>query len=62
MADQKGLPWPEALKDAWKLVQKAVQGRADLGLYEVLKYESTLELKDGGGKRATCQGKGEFDI
>jgi hypothetical protein len=49
------LPWPEVLKDAWKLVQKAMEGRADRGLYEVLRYESTLELKDGRGERAAFE-------
>ena len=30
-----------------------MQGRSNNGMYEVLEYESTLELKDRGGKRAT---------
>ena len=29
-----------------------MQGRSYAGMYEVLEYESTLELKDRGGKRA----------
>ena len=48
-----GFPWTEVLRDAWKIARKAMQGRADRGLYEVLEYESALELKDRGGKRAT---------
>jgi hypothetical protein len=50
---QLGFPWTEVLRDAWKIARKAMQGRVDRGLYEVLEYESTLELKDRGGKRAT---------
>jgi hypothetical protein len=47
-----GLPWPEVLRDGWKIARKAMQGRADRGLYEALKYKSTLELEDGRGERA----------
>ena len=48
-----GLPWLEVLGEAWKILRKVVQARSYKGMYEVLKYESMLELKDRGGKRAT---------
>jgi len=44
------LPRADALSDAVKAPHKAIQGRSHRGLYEVLDYESTLELKDGEGK------------
>jgi len=47
------LPWPEALGDLWKIMRNMMQGWSYRGMYEVLDYESTLELKDRGGKRAT---------
>lgn len=48
-----GLPWLDVLGEAWKIARKVIQGRSYTGMYEVLEYESTLELKDRGGKRAT---------
>jgi len=48
-----GLPWLDVLREVWKILRKVIQGRSYRGLYEVLEYESTLELKDRGGKRAT---------
>jgi hypothetical protein len=48
-----GLPWLDVLREAWKILRKFVQARSYRGMYEVLEYESTLELKDRGGKRAT---------
>ena len=48
-----GLPWPEAVGEAWKVLRKVQQRRSVVGMYEVLNYESTLELKDRGGKKAT---------
>jgi hypothetical protein len=48
-----GLPWPAVLGDLWKIIRKVTQGWPYKGMYEVLDYESTLELKDRGGKRAT---------
>jgi hypothetical protein len=47
-----GLSWLEVLVDAWKAARKLLQSRSYKGMYEVLEYESTLELKDRGGKRA----------
>jgi hypothetical protein len=47
-----GFPWTEVL-DVWNILRGVLQGRSYKGMYEVLEYESTLELKDRGGKRAT---------
>jgi hypothetical protein len=47
------LPWLDVLGDAWKALRKVIQSRSYRGMYEVLEYESTLELKDREGKRAT---------
>lgn len=46
------LPWLEILSELWKVIRALSRGLADEGLYEVLSYESTLELKDKQGKRA----------
>lgn len=48
-----GLPWLDVLGQAWKILRKVMQNRSYKGMYEVLEYESTLELKDRAGKRAT---------
>ena len=48
-----GLPWPAVLGDLWKIIRKVMQGWSYKDMYEALNYESTLELKDRGGKRAT---------
>jgi len=37
----------------WKIGRKVMRGLANEGVYEVLDYESTLELHDRGGKKAT---------
>jgi hypothetical protein len=49
------LPWIEILTEAWKLGRKILRGLADEGMYEVLEYESTLELLDKQGKKAILQ-------
>src|SRR5690606_22129364 len=46
------LPWIEILAETYKLVRTLWRGLADEGMYEVLEYESTLELLDQYGKRA----------
>ena len=46
------LPWFEIAGKMWKIGRKVMRGLANEGVYEVLDYESTLELKDRGGKRA----------
>ncbi len=47
-----GSPWPEALAQVWKSGRKLLRGLAQEGMYEVLEYESTLELKDKRGEHA----------
>jgi hypothetical protein len=47
------LPWLEVAENAWKIIRMVIQVRSYAGIYEVLNYESTLELKDRGGKKAT---------
>jgi hypothetical protein len=47
------LPWAAVLEDALKALRRLIEGRSYKGLYEVLEYESTLELKDREGKTAT---------
>jgi hypothetical protein len=44
--------WLEILVEAWKFVQKLSHGLTEEGMYEVLEYESTLELLDKRGQRA----------
>ena len=53
-----GLPWLEVGEKAWQIIRKAVQGWSHSGMYRVLRYESTLELKDRDGMRAAFK-KGE---
>ena len=47
-----GLSWFEILGEIWKIGRKLMQGMASEGMYEVLDYESTLELLDNKGKEA----------
>ena len=49
------LPWIEILAEIWKLLRRLWQGLADEGIYEVLEYESTLELLDNKGQSARFQ-------
>ena len=46
------LPWLELMAGAWKLTRWLWRGLANEGMYEVLVYESTLELLDTTGERA----------
>ena len=46
------LPWIEIFIDLWRVGSKAIRGLSVEGMYEVLEYESTLELKDLKGKQA----------
>ncbi|MFC1878927.1 hypothetical protein ACFLZW_03340 [Chloroflexota bacterium] len=50
-----GLPWSEIIGELWKSALKALRGQANDGMYEVLDYETTLELRDPGGKKATLK-------
>ncbi|HEY44944.1 MAG TPA: hypothetical protein G4O11_13270, partial [Anaerolineae bacterium] len=54
-----GLPWLEVVGEAWKLARKVLQGESSAGMYEVLEYESSLELNDRRGKRATFKKREE---
>ena len=47
-----GLPWFELVGELWKLGRKIARGLANEGMYEVLDYETTLELLDRQGKNA----------
>jgi hypothetical protein len=47
------LSWFEVLGDLWKIGRKLMRGLASEGMYEVLDYESTLEILDKKGKEAT---------
>ncbi len=46
----RDLPWPSIMSQSWQWVQKWMH-RTD-GMYEVLEYESLLELKDEHGRFA----------
>ena len=47
-----GLPWTAMLVETVKILWKVAKSWSYRGMYEVLEYESTLELKDRGGNRA----------
>lgn len=47
-----GLPWLEFAGNVWKIARKIIRGLSNEGIYEVLEYECTLELKDKEGKQA----------
>jgi hypothetical protein len=47
-----GLSWFEILGEIWKHGRTLIQGLAREGMYEVIDYESTLELLDNKGKKA----------
>ena len=49
------LPWLDMIAVVWKLMRHLWQGLADEGMYEVVEYESVLELKDKRGKKASFQ-------
>jgi hypothetical protein len=46
------IPWPEVLANAWKYGFRIFRGLSHEGMFEVLEYESTLELLDCNGKKA----------
>ena len=46
------LPWPEMTAEILQYLRKLVKGLSHEGMYEVLDYESTLELLDREGKKA----------
>ena len=47
------LSWFEILGELWKIGRRVMRGLANEGMYEVLDYESTLEIHDREGKKAT---------
>jgi hypothetical protein len=47
------LDWLDALSNVRRMFRKALPSQFYQGLYEVLEYESTLELRDRRSKRAT---------
>ncbi len=47
------IPWIGLVVETWKLGQKILRGFVEEGIYEVLDYEVTLELKNDTGSRAT---------
>ncbi len=47
-----GVPWIEVLAQAWKFGRKIMRGLTDEGMYEVLEYETILELQDKRGENA----------
>ncbi len=49
------LSWFEVIGDLWKIGKKLMRGLSSEGMYEVLDYESTLEILDDKGKAATFQ-------
>lgn len=50
-----GLPWPEIVGKLWKVSRKIMRGLSNEGMYEVLDYETTLELLDSKGREATLR-------
>jgi hypothetical protein len=48
----RSLPWGSILLDLLKLTGSLLVWTPSQGMYEVLEYESTLELLDSRGKRA----------
>jgi hypothetical protein len=49
------LPIANIFSDLWKIGQKIIRALSVEGVYEVLEYESTLELKDNKGQKAVFQ-------
>jgi hypothetical protein len=47
--------WLKTLSQIWMVVKKWIRYRSGEGMYEVLDYESTLEIKDRNGKNAVIK-------
>jgi hypothetical protein len=47
-----GLPFFEIVGELWKFWRKVMRGLSNEGMYEVLDYGTTLEIKDKGGENA----------
>ncbi len=54
-ATSLGLNWFELVGKLWGIGRKIVKGLSIEGVYEVLEYETTLELKDKRGEKATVR-------
>jgi hypothetical protein len=50
-----GVPWKEIFAHLWSYAKQHLSMFGQQGMYEVLEYESTLELKDERGRKATFQ-------
>jgi len=50
-----GRPWLEIIGELWKIGRKIFRGFSNEGIYEVLDYETTLELQDRKGNKASLQ-------
>jgi hypothetical protein len=46
------IPWPEVMANAWKYGHRIFRGLSQEGMFEVLEYETILELLDSDGKKA----------
>lgn len=46
------IPWPEVLASTWKYGWMLIRGLSHEGMYEVLEYESVLEILDFSGKKS----------
>ena len=47
------LPWIEIMGEVWKIGKKVMRGMANEGVYETIEYESTLEIHNRKGTKAT---------
>lgn len=47
------VPWSDIFASVWSNFKPLLTMISQQGMYEVLEYESTLELKDAQGRRAT---------
>ena len=47
------LPWIEIMGEVWKIGKKVMRGMANEGVYETIEYESTLEIHNKKGTKAT---------
>ena len=45
--------WADVFTRAWQIGREIIEGHRSEGIYEVLDYESTLEIHDAKGTRAT---------
>ena len=51
----RSLPWTEVAGEVWQIAKKIIQRQSSEGMYEVLDYETILELHDVKGIRATIK-------